>query len=111
MSKANRDKGHRYERLLAEEFRELGFDKCKTSRYASRMLDDAKVDLYGTEPYNVQAKAYDSNQPNFRNILDEMPKDDNYNVVFHKVKRKEDIVVMKKSDFYALIKHLHKARK
>lgn len=103
LGKANKGKGSRYERQLAQEFRDLGYKDCKTSRYASRALDDAKVDLYGL-PMNIQAKYYDSNQPNFRKVLDEMPDDKLTNLVFHKVSRKKDIVVMWKEDYYKLIK-------
>ena len=52
----NRRKGHNAERRRAQMFRELGFDKCKTSREASRLLDNCKVDL-AFVPYNVQMKA------------------------------------------------------
>jgi len=104
MPNKQRDKGHRYERQLCNEFKALGFTKCCTSRAESKRRDDEKVDLMFTEPYNVQAKAYDSNQPNFRKVLDEMPNEENTNVVFHKVGRKKDIVVMWKEDFYKLIK-------
>lgn len=35
-----REKGHAYERKIAKEFREeLGFEKCKTSRYESKFLE------------------------------------------------------------------------
>ena len=54
--KANRAKGHNAERLYAERFRELGYKFCKTSRQASRLHDDAGIDLMFI-PYNVQIKA------------------------------------------------------
>lgn len=53
--KANRRKGHEYERKWAKIFRDLGYNYCKTSRQASRLLDDSKVDL-AFIPFNVQCK-------------------------------------------------------
>jgi hypothetical protein len=52
----NRRKGHNAERSTAQEFRDIGYTFCKTSRQASRLLDDAKVDL-AFIPYNIQIKA------------------------------------------------------
>jgi hypothetical protein len=56
MSKNNRRKGHAYERELAKTFRELGYDKVKTSREASRLYDNCGIDLWGL-PFLIQAKA------------------------------------------------------
>jgi hypothetical protein len=56
MSKNNRRKGHVYERYLAKLFRALGYEKCKTSREASRLYDNCGYDLWGI-PFLVQAKA------------------------------------------------------
>lgn len=107
MSKG-RDKGHAYERKLAKEFRDLGFSKCKTSRYESKMLDDMKIDLTHTGFFNVQAKSVERLSPCYHDILSSMPKDYNYNVVFHKRNRKGDVVVMSKNDFYELTEMLIK---
>lgn len=52
----NRNKGNGAERLYANIFKELGFDKCVTSRYGSRQHDDAAIDLINI-PINVQIKA------------------------------------------------------
>ena len=54
--KINRTKGHNAERYYAKIFRNLGFDKVQTSRYGSRLHDDAGVDLINL-PINVQIKA------------------------------------------------------
>ena len=101
MSKGARQKGHNYERQLAKEFREMGFD-AKTSRYASREKDDQKVDLIGTDPFSIQAKAWKS-APSYHKVLDEMPKDTNYNLIFHKRPHQGEVVVMRKEDFYELL--------
>ena len=55
----NRTKGHDAERHYATLFRGLSqaFEKCKTSRAASRLHDDSGIDLCFTEPFNIQIKA------------------------------------------------------
>jgi predicted glycosyltransferase len=52
----NKRKGSNAEREFAKEFREMGFDKCVTSRYGSRIHDDAGIDLINL-PFSVQIKA------------------------------------------------------
>ena len=103
-----RNKGNSYERKLAKEFRDMGFDKCKTSRYESKMLDDMKVDLTHTGFFNVQAKAVEKLSPTYHDILASMPKDTNYNTIFHKRNRKGEVVVMTKEDFYEILEMLIK---
>lgn len=51
-----RRKGAVAERHYARVFREMGFEHCQTSRYASRYYDDLGVDLVGL-PVNIQIKA------------------------------------------------------
>lgn len=95
--KNGRGKGHNYERDLVLIFKSLGFDKCATSRYASRMLDDCKVDLANI-PLNVQAKnGYWNNRPKPEVIFKEMkahldsnfppgnPQRDYPKILFHKL--------------------------
>lgn len=50
----NRRKGHDAERHYKKIFEEI-FGYCKTSREASKLLDDCLVDLFGI-PINVQIK-------------------------------------------------------
>lgn len=52
----SRTKGHNAERDYANKFKELGFGYCKTSRQASRILDDSGIDLCHL-PLNVQIKS------------------------------------------------------
>lgn len=52
----NKRKGSNAERYYAIAFRELGFDKCITSREGSKLLDDCAVDLMFL-PILVQIKA------------------------------------------------------
>ena len=72
MSNKNRDFGARVERTYRTKFIDLGFSFCKTTRQASRLLDDCKVDLMNL-PINVQVKggkSYDT--MNASEILSEM---------------------------------------
>lgn len=97
--------GHQYERDLVLEFKEVFKDNdMSTSRYSSKKLDDAKVDIDGTQKYgfHVQAKRY-RNNPNLFQILSEMPKDELINTIFWKKPHVGEVVVMSKEDFYKLI--------
>lgn len=68
-----RTKGHNLEREIAKMFRdELGFKFAKTSRFASRILDNCKVDIAGI-PYLVQTKSgYAKARPKPEEIFQEM---------------------------------------
>lgn len=52
----NKRKGSTAERYYADKFRQLGFNKCITSREGSKLLDDCAVDLMFL-PVLVQIKA------------------------------------------------------
>lgn len=52
----NRRKGHDAERHYRNVFKDLGYEFCETSRYGSRLHDNAKIDLIGI-PFNIQIKA------------------------------------------------------
>ena len=52
----NKRKGSNCERKYRLIFRELGFSKCETSRYASTLYDACKIDLVNI-PLNLQIKA------------------------------------------------------
>jgi hypothetical protein len=116
----SRVKGHVAERLLAKEFRDLGYPDCATTRASSRMLDNAKIDL-NFIPYNVQSKAVIKNLTygDYCTLLDEvtngikaLPKElhnrlEYPTVVMHK-KDRQTLVVMTKEDFYKIVKQLPK---
>lgn len=103
MGKINsKKKGNKYEQKIRLEFIELGFAKCQTSRYASRQMDDSGVDLVNTAPFNVQCKAVEKLR-NVHTILENMPEDGNYNVVFQRKNHQGEIVFMSKADFYEII--------
>lgn len=54
--KTNKRKGSDAEREYAKLFREIGYEHCVTSRFGSRLHDNAGIDLIGI-PYNIQIKA------------------------------------------------------
>ncbi len=66
--KKNKRLGSNAERIYAKLFRELGFSFCKTSRQASRIHDDAGIDLMYL-PWNVQIKAGHQRGMNHANVL------------------------------------------
>lgn len=89
------------------EFIAMGWKDCLTSRYESKRLDDAQVDLCNTNPFSIQAKAWER-APAYHKILSEMPETDNINMIFHKKNHKGEVVVMFKDDFYKLINRIPK---
>lgn len=100
--KSARVKGHTFERDIAKKFRDAGWPECETSRFASKKMDDLKVDLVETHPFYVQCKAVENLGP-VHNVLAEMPKTHHINLVFHKKARQGSIVAMSEDDFWKLI--------
>ena len=118
----NRTVGNNYERALAKLFREeFGFLHCKTSRAASKMLDDSKVDLAFTGQWGVQAKfGYKMNRPKADEIFREMKALllKNYPeeafertlkpILFHRLDKDNEFVTIKAEDFKLIFKgYLH----
>lgn len=101
MAKGNKGRGNRYELEIRKLFRELGFNECETSRYASRKLDDAKVDLTDTGRFNVQCKWYSlpENPLYYHKELQLMPIDNKYNVIYHKIRGDNQYVIMSEVDW------------
>jgi hypothetical protein len=100
-----RQKGHSFELQIRDFFRELGYEKCVSSRSESKNKDDQGIDLCFTDPFNVQCKAVE-NLGSMHKVLDEMPKGHNYNVVFHKKNRQGTIVAMTLDDFKEIMQML-----
>lgn len=106
MANKNRRKGHDFEREIVNRMKDLGFDKAVTSRYASKMMDDMKVDLCNTEPFYIQAKCL-GKAPSIRKVLGEMPETENMNVIFWKVPKDNDqYAILHLEDFYEIIEML-----
>lgn len=116
----NRNKGQRLERYFAKLFREvLGFTKCLTSRQASRILDNSKVDLANI-PYNVQIKNVKA-AIKYEDVFDDMNKSlkDNFmkgdqqitypKIIFHRRGRKktQKFAIMPEEEFIKLLKKIH----
>lgn len=123
----SRTKGHNCERKYAKIFREeFGFEKCKTSREASKLLDDSKVDL-AFLPYNIQIKkGYERVRPRYEKIFKEMkeslannfPEDDpiinNYKVIIHELnnaREVEDVLVIMPFNEWADLVNYNKQNK
>lgn len=108
MANSNRDKGHRFEREIAKKFRELGFN-CTTSRYSSKEKDDAKIDLCGTEPFNVQLKAVER-LGSYHKVLASLPQENGlYRLLMHKKSREGTIVAMELETFLELLQKMIEA--
>jgi len=103
--KGARLKGHAFERKMAEWWRTQGFEKCLTSRFESKLLDDKKVDLTNTGPFYCQCKAVE-NLGSIHKVLSEMPKEEKYNLVFHQRSRQGIIVAMMLEDFEEILNML-----
>ncbi len=117
--KTSRRKGHDLERAIVKMFRdELGYKFAKTSRLASKLLDNCRVDVYGI-PYLIQARmGYKSNRPKadeiFKDIDDRLrdnfPETDPVHqypkVLIHKIDGKHkyhNLVTMPYNDFKYLL--------
>jgi hypothetical protein len=109
-SNRNRTAGHNYERDICNYFKSIGFTKCKTSRQASRLLDDNKIDL-AYLPFNVQCK-YVNSPINYTTLLKEINTSIKTNledrvqyptIIFHKRKNKDSLVVMDIEEFTKLL--------
>lgn len=96
-----RKKGHSFERICAQEMRDLGYSQCVTSRASDRSLDDSKVDLNYTGSFNIQCKCFAKRIP-YDQILKEMPKD-KHNIILNKLTNKGEFAIMSKETFYWLI--------
>lgn len=110
VGKASRTKGHNYERKIAKEHRDIGFERCLTTRQASRLWDDCKLDLFGV-PINTQLKNVSSASVNYLRVLNEMKievsknlpeRENNPFVIIHK-KGREEVAVMSKADYYLFL--------
>jgi hypothetical protein len=115
--KRNRNVGHTLERRVASKFRDLGYEFAKTSRQASRLLDDSKVDI-AFVPYLVQTKKGYKKGLNYTNIILEIkeaikknfPPDDKVHqypcIIIHDKDKKpeEKLVIMEETTFWELIK-------
>ena len=68
LGKKNKTMGSVGERYFRDEFRDIGYTKCVTSRLGSRLHDNVGVDLIFI-PYNVQVKVGQQKGLNIRNEI------------------------------------------
>jgi len=118
LGSSNRRKGHSKEREVAKKFRDSGFEFAKTSRQASRLLDDSKVDI-AFVPFLPQCKKGYPRGLNYTEIIKEMkelvqknfpPNNEVHEhpaIIFHDKGKKseEKLVIMEESTFWTLIKN------
>jgi hypothetical protein len=87
MSNRNRTAGHNWEREVVKDLKQVGFKDAVSSRYESKRLDDAGVDVVNTGPFNIQCKN-ETKRPDYHKLITEMPP--GMNVVLHKYTKKSD---------------------
>lgn len=120
MANTNRTKGHNYERLWVKRYKDVGFPHCKTSRAASRLLDDSKVDL-AFIPFNHQCKKVKAGINYFQLIKDikaslikNFPPGERqleYPIIIsHDKGRGEEIVVMQSSTYISLLSQINELK-
>lgn len=73
MANKNRDKGHRFERYIANLLKDI-YPRIQTARYASRITDDNGIDFVNTGSVDIQAKTLKS-KPNFKEVFEHMMTD------------------------------------
>ena len=110
----NRQRGNTYERKIAQELRDLGFNGVVTSRSESKTMDNNKVDLIDTDnklPVMIQLKKT-TTTPQYFSIVKEttVPKE-KFVIIWNKQKNVNDrflsegeVVMISKDLFYQLIK-------
>lgn len=115
MGNRNRDKGNNYERKIAQELRDLGFNDVATSRYCSKKTDDNKIDLVFQNKscdLNIQLKKT-TNVPQYFKIRSESNSEpENFCLIWNKQEKKSknfcsagELVMIDKQLFYKLIKN------
>lgn len=87
-----REKGKRFELRVAQWWRERHGGEVRRSKTVNRDLDNAGVDLIGTDPFLIQCKAVERNI-DYLPILERMP-DDGIRCVIHKRNNTRPIVAM-----------------
>jgi Holliday junction resolvase len=109
LGKRNRTAGQNFERKVAKDLRELGYTAVRTSREASRLLDNAKVDLAGIK-LKMQLK-YVKTSINYVKLLSEIqesveqliPSRKDYpTIILHK-REKNTLAIMSLEDLYVIL--------
>jgi len=110
-AKKSRNKGRNYELEIINDLKLLGFSNLSSTRASSRMMDNAKIDIY--DPNNelscyIQCKAT-KNVPQISKINEECSYKDKPLAIFWKkqdsTEKLNEFVVIPKEYFYKLISH------
>ena len=102
--KANRTRGHSFERTTSKMLRENGFPEAR--RHLEYQKEEANgIDIDNTEPFLIQCKAT-NNQPNIPKVMKEIKQNnvENIPVVFYKVTGKGTYAAFKVEDALMLMK-------
>jgi len=112
LGKRNRQRGNEYERRIAKELNELGFDVV-TSRSESKRADDNKVDLIDLShklPVSLQLKRVTSTPQYFKIREESTVPNKNFALLWNKQKNvngrfmsEGEVVILDKEMFYQLI--------
>ena len=102
----SRRKGHNLEREVARQFREIGYDRAKTSREADPLADPRGGDVAGVYPFFPQCKAVESLGSHHRILSDMEPMSDEIPILFHKRNRQGTTVTLWAEDFLELVEML-----
>jgi len=106
MTLNSKHKGNKFERQCAAILAREIWPECYTSRFMGSAWDDYNgIDLTGTPGFNVQCKAVEKLSPGYHEILANMLKNNNTNIVIHKRNNKGAIVAMEFDDFVKLLKN------
>lgn len=103
MSRNNKRAGNVYEIFCRNWFRKLGFEGCETSRFESKKMDNQKIDLCNTGPFDVQCKYTQSINMHLE-LLKMKKRRGQYKVLFHKRKNLGTVVAMPLKDFEDILK-------
>lgn len=117
-------KGSSYERKIVREINELSNFKVGSSRLLSAYLDGKGVDVVDYPdssnrfPFHIQCKSI-TGKINYHDLFDKFDLKDKPLIVFHELTEKhgvrffklQDYVIMKKEDFYSLIKSIKNEKK
>ena len=114
IGKRNKQRGNEYERRIANELNELGFDVV-TSRSESKTTDNNKVDLIDRSnklPVQIQLKRSIATPSYFKIREDTTVPDEQFCLIWNKQRNVNgrflstgECVILDKKMFYELIKH------
>lgn len=110
----NKKRGNIWELLCIHNVCRKYWPESVSSRSESRRLDDAGVDICFTDPFYFQCKTT-SKRLNYKKVLEDMPQNENINVILERLTEKrgsrfyklEDYVHLTLSDFLKLLEMIY----